>query len=77
VHVFWDVERQEHAWQHQLHGFIPRVVGTMAIINISGVQATYCPTQHVLNGVKLAYGFIYEYFVQFSLLTAGWLLTAL
>ncbi|MNH04117.1 hypothetical protein D3C79_633950 [compost metagenome] len=67
VHVLWNIQRQEQAWQHQLHRFVPRIIGSVTIVDIGGVKTAYCPTQHILNGVQFIHCFLDENFVQFAL----------
>ena len=63
AHVFRNIQRQVEGRQHQLHGFIPRVVGTVSVPDIGGAEAANRPAQHVLYGMQLVYCFIDKYFI--------------
>ena len=63
AHVFRDIQRQVERRQHQLHGFIPRVVSAVAVPDIRRAEAAHRPAQHVLNGLQLIYCFINENFI--------------
>ncbi|MNV82517.1 hypothetical protein D3C71_1762570 [compost metagenome] len=67
MHVLWNIQRQEQAWQHQLHRFVPRIIGSVTIVDISGVKTADRPAQHILNGVQFVHCFLDENFVQFAL----------
>lgn len=63
VHVLRNIQRQEQAWQHQLHRFVPRIIGSVTIVDIGGVETAYRPAQHILNGVQFVHCFVDENFV--------------
>ena len=63
AHIFRNIERQIQRRHHQLHRFVPRVVGTVSVPDICSAEATNRPTQHVLNGMKLINGFINKNFI--------------
>ena len=63
AHVFRNVQRQVERRQHQLYGFIPRIIGTVTVPDIGGAEAANRPAQHVLYGMQLVYCFIDKYFI--------------
>ncbi len=67
THIFRDIQRQIERRQHQLHGFVPGVVGTVTVPDVGGAEAADRPAQHVLNGMQLIHCFIDKNFIHYFL----------